>query len=124
MPAFSILVGEDDVVLRNLYRKKFTMKGYDFREAADGEEVIRKVAEKTPDVLILDVRMPKKDGMDVLRELPKYKRSFPIIILTNFHNTATAEKSKELGADQYISKRDTTMKSLLQTVESILPARA
>ncbi len=115
-----ILVAEDDEVLLSLYEKKFTLNGFSLRKAKDGQEVIRMIGEKTPDLLILDVRMPKVDGLQVLREFPKKNRTFPIIVLTNFHDDVCKEDALELGADDYRVKKDTNMKMLLETVNACI----
>ena len=83
MPKPDILIAEDDEVLLNLYEKKFKMQGFDVRKAQDGQEVLDMMREKAPDVLLLDIRMPKVDGLQVLQEFPKHSRKFPIIVLTN-----------------------------------------
>ncbi len=120
MPKPDILVAEDDEVLLSLYDKKFSLNGFSLRKAKDGQEVIRMINEKTPDLLILDLRMPKVDGLQVLREFPKKSRTYPIIVLTNFHDELCKDDALQLGADQYHVKKDMNMKTLIETVKTSL----
>ena len=115
-----ILVAEDDAVLRNLYEKKFLLEGFTVRMATDGEEVIRMLKEKEPDLLLLDIHMPKADGFQVLKEFPKMSRKFSVIILTNFGQAEFKLRAMELGADDYFVKKDMTMRTLLEMVKRLL----
>jgi DNA-binding response OmpR family regulator len=122
MPKGDILIAEDDPVLRNLYIKKFTMSGYAIRIAEDGEVALKEITAKSPDVCILDIHMPKMTGFQVLEELQKRGRAFPVIMLSNFADDASQMRSKELGADDYFIKKDMTIKSLLEMTERLLAA--
>ncbi len=115
-----ILIGEDDAVLRSLYEKKFTLEGMAVRTAQDGEEAIRMLREKAPDILLLDIHMPKADGFQVLREFPKASRTFPVVMLTNFDQAEFKLRAMELGADDYFVKKDMTMRTLLEMVKRLL----
>lgn len=118
-----ILVAEDDAVLRSLYEKKFSMAGYDVRSAADGEEAIKRIDEKAPDVLLLDIHMPKVDGFEVMRHYPRQNRTFPIVLLTNFGEAEFKLKALELGADDYFVKKDMTIRSLIEMTKKLLENR-
>lgn len=120
MSTVDILVAEDDPVLRNLYIKKFSVAGYTIRAVEDGEQAMMEIASQRPDVLVLDVHMPKMDGFQVLEKLPKDSRGFPVIILTNFADEHSRERGKELGADDYFVKKDMTIKSLIEMVEKAI----
>jgi len=119
MAKTDILIAEDDSVLRNLYIKKFSVAGYDIRAVEDGEQALQAIAQKNPDVLVLDIHMPKIDGFQVLEQFPKEKRTFPVVMLTNFADEKSRERGKELGADDYFIKKDMTIKSLLEMVERV-----
>src|SRR5437870_2891885 len=112
MSKVDILIAEDDTVLRTLYEKKFTIEGFDVRSAVDGEETLRLLGEKKPDLLLLDIHMPKVDGFQVLKELPKKDRGFPVIMLTNFDQAQFKLRALDLGADDYFVKKDMTMRTL------------
>lgn len=117
MPKGDIIIAEDDPVLRNLYVKKFSVAGYSIRTAENGEEAIKLLTERAPEVLVLDIHMPKMDGFQVLERLDKDTRPFPVIMLTNFADEKTKQRGKELGADDYFVKKDMTIRSLLDMVD-------
>src|SRR3989338_5789658 len=119
----NILIAEDDPVLRNLYLKKFTIAGFQIRTSQNGEECIAAVLEQAPDLLILDIHMPKVDGFGVLEKFPKETRTFPVILLTNFEEEKYKERGRALGADDYFVKKDMTIRSLLDMAERLLAGR-
>jgi DNA-binding response OmpR family regulator len=114
-----ILIAEDDPVLRNLYIKKFSVAGYMIRAVEDGEQAIAELGVRSPDVLVLDIHMPKVDGFGVLEKFPRASRTFPVVMLTNFADEKSRARGKELGADDYFIKKDMTIKSLLEMVERV-----
>lgn len=114
-----ILIAEDDPVLRNLYVKKFSVSGFPIRAVEDGEQALAALAERFPQVLVLDIHMPKVDGFQVLERYPKSQRSFPVVMLTNFADEKSRERGADLGADEYFIKKDMTIKSLLEMVERV-----
>lgn len=116
----TILVAEDDAVLRTLYVKKFTLAGFEVRIAEDGQQTIDEVKRQAPDLLLLDIHMPKADGFEVMKEFPKTARHFPIILLTNFDQDDFKLRAEELGADDYFVKKDMTIRSLLDMVKRLL----
>jgi DNA-binding response OmpR family regulator len=116
MTKADILIAEDDPVLRNLYIKKFSVAGYQIRAVEDGEQAMQEIATRTPDVLVLDIHMPK---IQVLEQFPRESRPFPVIMLTNFADENSRARGKELGADDYFIKKDMTIKSLLEMVERV-----
>lgn len=114
-----ILIAEDDAVLRNLYIKKFSVAGYAIRAVEDGEQAVKEIDARFPDVLVLDIHMPKMDGFQVLEKYPKETRTFPVVMLTNFADERSKQRGMELGADDYFVKKDMTIKSLLEMVERV-----
>ncbi len=114
-----ILIVEDDAVLRSLYIKKFATAGYTIRAAEDGEMALAEINKKSPDILVLDLHMPKMDGFQLLQQFPKKDRPFAVVILTNFADEQTRQKGKTLGADDFFVKKDMTIKSLLEMVQRV-----
>lgn len=119
MAKADILIAEDDTVLRNLYIKKFSVAGYTIRAVEDGEQALAEITRQTPEVLVLDIHMPKMDGFQVLEKFPRETRKFPVVMLTNFADEASRSRGRELGADDYFIKKDMTIKSLLEMVEKV-----
>src|SRR6185295_5236345 len=100
----SILVADDDASIRSLLRQLLTDEGYSITEAATGTEVVSQVSESSPDLVIMDVRMPELDGIEAL---PKVKQASPktsVLIMTAFGSSNAAIKAMELGAFDYITK--------------------
>lgn len=116
----SILIAEDDPVLRNLYVKKFTVNNFEVRTAEDGQQAVDEIVKQAPDLLILDIHMPKMDGFQVMEKFPKNARKFPIILLTNFDQTDFKLRAGQLGADDYFVKKDMTIRSLMEMVERLM----
>jgi DNA-binding response OmpR family regulator len=111
-----ILIAEDDAVLRSLYVKKFSVEGYAVVTAEDGEQALKLIRDEKPQMVILDIHMPKMDGFQVLQQFPKQNRQFPVIMLTNFDQADFNLKAMELGADDYFVKKDMTIKALVDMV--------
>jgi CheY-like chemotaxis protein len=99
-----ILVIEDEPQMRLGLRDNLELEGYEVETAADGDEGLQKAGSFTPDLVILDVMLPKKNGFDVCRDLRTRSISTPIVMLT----ARSAETDKvlglELGADDYVTK--------------------
>ena len=115
-----ILVADDDATLRQVYVLKLSKAGFTVKAAADGGELLHLVAEQTPALVLCDVRMVPLDGFDVLKNLPRNKRDFPIIMLTNFQDEETRTKADALGANGYLVKKDLTLSALVATVQELV----
>lgn len=120
MAQFDIIVAEDDTVLRDLYLRKFDRDVYEVRTASNGQEALDLVQQKAPHLLVLDINMPVLDGFGVLEKLPKERRTFPVIILTNFDDQANRDRGAALGVSDYFVKKDMTIKSLVEMVERLV----
>jgi DNA-binding response OmpR family regulator len=120
MTKADILIAEDDPVLRNLYVKKFSMAGYTIRASEDGEQALAEIQQRPPEVLVLDIHMPKLDGFQLLEKLPIAVRTYPVVMLTNFADERSRERGRQLQCSDYFVKKDMTIKSLLEMVERVL----
>lgn len=98
-----ILVVDDEAALRRILKTRLSMVGYDVVTAADGEQALEVFFEETPDLVILDVMMPKYDGYHVCKELRK-DSDVPIIMLTALGDVADRVAGLQLGADDYLVK--------------------
>ncbi|MHB1341931.1 MAG: sigma-54-dependent transcriptional regulator [Coriobacteriia bacterium] len=99
-----ILIADDEKNMRWVLAQALQGEGYDIVEAADGKEALAAVAEATPDVMVLDHRMPAPDGMEVLRRIRSKGLTFPIIMLTAHGNVTTAVEAMKAGASEYLTK--------------------
>ncbi len=120
MATYKLIVAEDDTVLRDLYLRKFDKNVFDIRTAVNGVEALKLVEEDPPDLMLLDINMPVLDGFGVLEKLPREKRNFRIVMLTNFDDQANRERGTKLGVDDYFVKKDMTIKSLLEMANTVL----
>lgn len=117
-----ILIAEDDKYLSSAYRVKFTKAGFETQIASDGIEAFDILKKFTPDIILLDLVMPRKDGFTTLEELkknPKYKK-IPVIITSNLGQQEDIDKCKQLGAKEYIVKSDMSLDDLVSKITSIL----
>jgi two-component system, response regulator YesN len=88
-------------------------------EAADGEETLRLIAELKPDVLILDIKMPKKDGIQVLTEMREKGMSAKVIILSSFDDFALVKKAMKLGASDYFHKPSMNVPEIVAVLQQL-----
>lgn len=119
----NILIGDDDVVLREVYNKKFTLAGYEIRTMTNGQEILDALKEQEPDILILDIHMPILDGFGVLQQIPKDQRKFPVIMLSNFGDDKSKTQASELGANDFFVKSEMTIKTLIEKVDTLMEAK-
>jgi two-component system response regulator RegA len=100
----SVLIVDDDAVFRSRLCRAFRDRGWEVAEADDGERALRAAREHSPDLAIVDLRMPGMSGLDVVRVLHETDDTICIIMLTGFGSIATAVTATKLGADHFLSK--------------------
>jgi CheY-like chemotaxis protein len=101
-----------------MYRVKLERDGYVVRVAGDGEEALELIAEELPDLIFLDIRLPKMDGMTLLERLratPR-TRNIPVVIVSNYSEEELVSRGLQLGALEYLVKSQTTPGQLSQGV--------
>jgi two-component system, OmpR family, response regulator MprA len=99
-----ILVVDDEPQLRRALERALKLEGYDVGLAADGEEALRVVSDVPPDAVVLDVLMPKRDGLSVCRELRQRGDRTPILMLTARDAVEDRVDGLDAGADDYVVK--------------------
>lgn len=117
-----ILITEDDPLMSRMYQKIFTFEGFEVIMAADGQEGLDKIRSEKPTLVLLDVMMPKLNGMEVLEKLkadPETK-SIPVIMLTNLASQQDADNAMLKGAVKYIVKSENDPKQVADMVKEIL----
>jgi len=122
----TILLVEDDTFISGMYQTKLSMLGYTVRTAMDGEAGWAELEREAPDLILLDIVLPKKDGFEVLgniRSSDKLK-NLPVILLTNLGQKPDVQKGLELGADDYIIKAHFTPSEVVEKIEKMLTKRA
>lgn len=110
-----VLIAEDEISLLEMFSSIVENSGnYKIAKAVDGEDVIKKIIDDCPDIVLLDIMMPKKDGIDVLIDIksnPKTK-NIPVIILSNISDKNQIEKAIDLGASDYLIKSNIHLKDI------------
>lgn len=114
-----ILVVDDDREIRNSLRRSLSFNGYEVSVAEDGLQAVDTVKEVTPDLIILDVMMPHKDGLEVCRELRSEGWLKPILMLTARDGVSERVSGLDAGADDYLSK-PFALEELLARVRSLI----
>ena len=117
-----ILIVEDDAIMQKIYHKKFELEAFEVETAGDGEEALKKVKSFMPDFVLMDVMLPKLNGIEALQRIkadPETAR-IPILVLSNLSTTDDAQTAKEKGAIGYIVKSDVTPSQVVAKVKQIL----
>jgi len=117
-----ILFIEDEPSLQKTLGAKLKDRGYEVASAFDGEEGVKMASENEPDIILLDIILPKKNGFEVLRELKSRERTkkIPVIILTNLENIEEVEKALELGSTTYLVKANYNLDEIVEKIEKVI----
>ena len=121
-----ILVVEDDKFLARAYQVKLEKVGFDMRLAGDGEEAIQILHEFKPDVIVLDLVMPRKDGFATLSEIkanPEWK-DIPVIISSSLSQKEDIDKGLSMGAKDFIIKSDISLEDLIEKIKSVITSQS
>jgi len=117
-----VLFVEDDPSVAQMYKLKLELDGYQVQLAADGEAALKMATDAPPDIIFLDIRLPKLDGLAVLEALRADERTkhTPVVILSNYSERELVERGLKLGALEYLIKSQTTPAKLAGGVENWL----
>lgn len=121
-PKKYILVAEDDKFYANIYKTKLAKEGYEVVVVGDGEQAIKLARQKKPDLILLDLVMPVKDGFETLKELKADAnlKSVKVIVLSNLGQEEDIKKAKELGAVDYIVKANVSIGQMMSKIKSFI----
>jgi len=115
---------EDNADIREMYKMKLELSGYNIITAEDGKEAVKLVKKENPDLVLLDVLLPKKDGFEVLKEIKNSKdekiKSIPIIMLSNLSSREDINEAKKLGASDYFVKAKTSPGEIVEKISGFL----
>lgn len=111
-----ILLVEDDKYIVRAYKDGLERAGFEVLTASDGNEALEKIKKDLPDLILLDLIMPVKNGFEVLEELKvdDGMKKIPVVILSNLGQDTDVEKGKALGAVDYLIKTDYSMKEVIE----------
>jgi len=121
-----ILIVDDEAILLELLRTKVNREGFTVIEAHDGAEGLEKALTERPDLILLDIIMPKMDGITVLKNLRKdpWGKNVPVIILSNLNTAEAVEDSIANGVYDYLVKIDYTLEDLVAIIKKRLEVSA
>jgi len=117
-----VLIIEDDRSLQNAMIEMLGQENYQIISAFDGEEGLQKLAAEKPDLILLDIILPKKDGYELLAEIKRDEttKNIPVLILTNLEEVDNVQKALDLGATTFMVKSDFSLKDVLEKVKENL----
>ena len=122
--AKTILLIEDDIALRDIYQERFKAEGFMVQVATDGEEALNLAMKERPEIILLDIMLPKISGfdvLDILRNTPETK-GIRIIVLSALSQSTDVKRGKFLGADLYLVKSQVTLSEVIEEVKKMLEA--
>ncbi len=115
-----VIIIEDDTFLREMYQELLTDEGYEVDIALNGAEGLEKLQNNHYDLALLDIMMPQKDGLQVLREIPEDQRKCPFVMLTNLGQDQVIKDALALGASGYLIKSSLAPDQVVAKVEEFL----
>ncbi|MCH7828742.1 response regulator [Patescibacteria group bacterium] len=115
----TILLIEDEAALQKTMGDVLSQEGYEVFSALDGEAGVRLAKEKTPDLILLDLVLPKITGFEVLEQLrgDDETKGIPVIVLTNLENLEDVQRATDLGATTYLVKSNYDLEEVVQKVK-------
>ncbi|KKW47460.1 MAG: Response regulator receiver protein [Parcubacteria group bacterium GW2011_GWA1_60_11] len=119
-----IVIVEDEIALVKVLGEKFKREGFDVSVATNGEDAVRVIRSQEPDLVLLDLILPKKDGFAVLSELAGKKATIPVVVLSNLGQAEDERKAKELGAVDYLVKTQHPINEVVEKVRGHLMSRS
>jgi CheY-like chemotaxis protein len=119
-----VLLIEDDCAVAEMYRLRLELGGCRVLVAGDGEEGLREALDHPPDLICLDVRLPRMDGLEVLEQLRAHAstRPVPVVVLTCYNDPEVIRRARELGAVDHLVKADISPSSLTSRIREWLTA--
>ncbi len=117
-----IAIIEDEAAIRKMYALKLGFSDYTVCEATNGQEGLEVVEKELPDLILLDLKMPRMGGDEMLRELRNttWGKDIPVIILTNISRDEAPRTLWHLGVSDFIVKANSTPQKILERVEAVL----
>lgn len=117
-----ILIVEDDEFISDVYQRKLLLEGFEVALAKDGEEALRTIRERRPDLVLLDIMIPLKDGFQVLSDLRADAglSDIRVVVMSNLSQGKDIAHAKELGALDYIVKSNIALSDMVQRIRKAL----
>ena len=118
----NILLVEDDPLMLNMYQKAFSYEGFEIEIAKDGEEGLEKAKSQRPNLILLDIMMPRLDGLELLKKFKADSNltNIPVVMLTNLSGVKYEKESLSLGAKEFLVKSEHDPKEVVEIVKKVL----
>jgi len=118
-----ILIVEDEAILAEMYQDKFTQSGYEVSLAFNSEEGLALAKKERPDLILLDILLPKENGIQFLNWLRKDPEisSMPVVAFSNYDDPETKKEAFQLGVKDYLIKTNYTPQQIVEKIKSYLP---
>lgn len=120
-----VLLVEDEADIREIYTELLMSEGYAVDQASDGDEALNKALSTNWDILLLDIMLPKRDGLEILSNIKSNQelRDRPVILLTNLDKDSILQSCMQLGANNYLVKSNITPQEVLKEVSKYNPTQ-
>jgi DNA-binding response OmpR family regulator len=115
-----LLIVEDDPEIADVYAFPLRLDGYEVEIASDGETALARLASEAPAMMLLDIRLPKLDGLQVLERLRASGNQVPVVVLSNHMDSETIRRAYALGALEYLIKSQVTPATLRARLPELL----
>jgi len=117
-----ILIVEDELKLQKALNNRIVREGWEPITASDGEEGLRQIEVHKPDLILLDIRMPRMEGFEMLEEVRKKynKKELPVMILTNYSESENISRALELGADIFLVKAEYSLQEIVDKIREVI----
>lgn len=117
-----ILIIEDEKLLREMYQKKFSQEGFDVFAASCEKQAFEVLEKTTPDLILLDILLPRGNGIEILERLKSSRltKNIKVIAFSNLDDQRTKQRAQELGAEKYLIKTSYTPREIIKEIKQIL----
>lgn len=118
----NILIVEDEKLILSAFKDRFEKEGFDVLAAENGEEGLKKIAQKRPDLILLDIAMPIMDGFEMLETIRSNEenKKIPVIVLTNLDKKNNIPKAADLGATIFLTKANSSLDEIVKQTKKML----
>lgn len=117
-----ILIIEDDILIAKVYKTRLEADGYEVKIAGDGEAGMKMLSAEKPDLLLLDLMIPRVSGIEILESIQKKPslKSLPVLVYSNLVEEEKVEKVKSLGAKEFLAKADFTPDQIVEKIKQYI----
>lgn len=120
----NVLLIEDDTSIAKLYKTELNLRGHSVTHLTSGNDLVNQVVKIKPDLILLDIQLPDKDGLTLLSELKQsdQTKDIKVVVLSNYSSEDNVEKALKIGAEDFIPKHRIVPEELGEKVESVIPS--